>query len=88
MESEKRQLQIIRRGGELADFVFRYFSGLLVVGMRSMPGNPYDGHTLHEAIEQVEILADKRPGMAVVDKGYRGRRSRECRFFDQANAGA
>ena len=24
----------------------------LVVGMRSMPGNPYDGHTLPEAIEQ------------------------------------
>ncbi|MDB5745140.1 MAG: transposase, family [Polaromonas sp.] len=37
-----------------------------------MPGNPYDGHTLHETIEQVEILADNRPGMAVVDKGYRG----------------
>jgi len=44
----------------------------LVLGMRSMPGNPYDGHTLHEAIEQVEILADNRPGIAIVDKGYRG----------------
>ena len=28
----------------------------LVVGMRSLPGNPYDGHTLPEAIEQVSIL--------------------------------
>jgi IS5 family transposase len=44
----------------------------LVVGMRSMPGNPYDGHTLDETIEQVEILAEKRPGIAIVDKGYRG----------------
>ncbi|WP_029527815.1 IS5 family transposase [Polaromonas glacialis] len=44
----------------------------LVLGMRSMPGNPYDGHTLGEALEQVEILADKRPGIAIVDKGYRG----------------
>jgi IS5 family transposase len=44
----------------------------LVLGMRSMPGNPYDGHTLNEAIEQVEILTDKRPGIAIVDKGYRG----------------
>ena len=44
----------------------------LVLGMRSMPGNPYDGHTLNEAIEQVEILADKKPSIAVVDKGYRG----------------
>ncbi len=30
----------------------------LVVGMRAMPGNPYDGHTLAEALEQVEILTD------------------------------
>jgi transposase, IS5 family len=44
----------------------------LVVGMRSMPGNPYDGHTLQETIEQVEILTDKRPGIAIVDKGYQG----------------
>ena len=28
----------------------------LVVGMRSMPGNPYDGHTLAETLEQVGIL--------------------------------
>jgi IS5 family transposase len=44
----------------------------LVVGCRSMPGNPYDGHTLDETLEQVEILADKRPGIAIVDKGYQG----------------
>jgi IS5 family transposase len=43
-----------------------------VVGMRSFPGNPYDGHTLQEAIEQVEILTDQRPDLAVVDRGYRG----------------
>jgi IS5 family transposase len=44
----------------------------LVVGMRSMPGNPYDGHTLAETLEQVGILADKKPTTAIVDKGYRG----------------
>ena len=43
-----------------------------VVGMRAMPGNPYDGHTLEEALEQVEILTDQRPSLAVVDRGYRG----------------
>ena len=43
-----------------------------VLGMRSMPGNPYDGHTLHEALEQVEILADARPQRVFVDRGYRG----------------
>ena len=43
-----------------------------VVGMRSFPGNPYDGHTLKETLAQVEILTDKRPDLAVVDRGYRG----------------
>lgn len=43
----------------------------LVVGMRSMPGNPYDGHTLAETLEQVGILADAKPKIAIVDKGYR-----------------
>lgn len=43
-----------------------------VVGMRSFAGNPYDGHTLKEALEQVEILTDQRPELAVVDRGYRG----------------
>ena len=46
----------------------------MVVGMRSMPGNPYDGHTLAETLEQVGILTgtDRAPTMAIVDKGYRG----------------
>ena len=43
-----------------------------MVGIRAMPGNPYDGHTLAEALEQVEILSDQRPSLAVVDRGYRG----------------
>ncbi len=44
----------------------------LVVGARSMPGNPYDGHTLAEALEQAQILSDVKPQIAVVDRGYRG----------------
>lgn len=44
----------------------------LVVGMRSMPGNPHDGHTLREALEQVEILTGRRPKEVFVDLGYRG----------------
>ncbi|CAN1518459.1 Transposase, IS4-like [Paracoccaceae bacterium] len=43
-----------------------------LVGMRSFAGNPYDGHTLREALDQVAILTDQRPGLAVVDRGYRG----------------
>ena len=44
----------------------------LVVGMRSMPGNPYDGHTLAEALEQAAILFDATREVAVVDRGYKG----------------
>jgi len=44
----------------------------LVVGARSMPGNPYDGHTLAEALEQAAILSDVSPEMAIVDRGYKG----------------
>lgn len=44
----------------------------IVVGMRSMPGNPYDGHTLAETLEQVGILSNRAPKVAIVDKGYRG----------------
>ncbi|QBX36045.1 IS5 family transposase [Paracoccus liaowanqingii] len=43
-----------------------------VVGMRALPGNPYDGHTLPEALEQVAILTGRTPELAVVDRGYRG----------------
>jgi IS5 family transposase len=39
-----------------------------IVGMRSFPANPYDGHTL----EQVEILTDQSPDLAAVDRGYQG----------------
>ncbi|UZO94756.1 Transposase (plasmid) [Roseomonas mucosa] len=47
-----------------------------VVGMRAMPGNPYDGHTLADALQQVETLTGQRPSLAVVDRGYRGHGAR------------
>jgi IS5 family transposase len=37
-----------------------------------MPGNPYDGHTLAEALEQAAILSDVTPEVAIVDRGYKG----------------
>ena len=43
-----------------------------VVDEVSFAGNPYDGHTLGQALEQVTILTDQRPDLAVVDRGYRG----------------
>ncbi len=47
----------------------------LMVGARSFTGNPYDGHTLAEQLEQVSILtedAGRKPRQVVVDLGFRG----------------
>jgi IS5 family transposase len=45
----------------------------LVVGARSFAGNPYDGDTLEEQLEQVGIVSGTQPTTAIVDLGYRGR---------------
>ncbi|MFA3919323.1 IS5 family transposase [Ruegeria hyattellae] len=55
--------------------------GGFVVGMRALPGNPYDGHTLDEALEQVEILTDQKPEFAFVDRGYRGHGVQNVKVF-------
>lgn len=50
-------------------------NGNLIVGARAFHGNPYDGHTLSEQLEQASILmqdARHRPSSAFVDLGYRG----------------
>jgi IS5 family transposase len=47
----------------------------LIVGARSFAGKPYDGHTLHEQLEQASILMQEtgqKPQTAYVDLGYRG----------------
>jgi IS5 family transposase len=47
----------------------------LIVGARTLPGNPYDGHTLAAQLEQTNTLLqdlDVKPTTAVVDLGYRG----------------
>jgi IS5 family transposase len=47
----------------------------LMVGARSLPGNPYDGHTLAEQLEQTTVLLQGlgvKPHTAIVDLGYRG----------------
>ncbi|MFC7411472.1 IS5 family transposase [Hydrogenophaga atypica] len=49
--------------------------GNLIVGARAFHGNPYDGHTLHEQLEQAAILMQdsrSKPATAFVDLGYRG----------------
>lgn len=41
------------------------------VGAKAIHGNPYDGHTLQETMDQVERIAQS-PEHAFVDMGYRG----------------
>jgi IS5 family transposase len=43
-----------------------------IVGARSMPNNPYDGHTLEEALEQASIISGVRAKRCYVDRGYQG----------------
>ncbi|SBS27183.1 hypothetical protein MSP8887_00564 [Marinomonas spartinae] len=43
-----------------------------IVGARSYPGNPYDGHTLKDQFQQVETLTGKKQETCFVDRGYKG----------------
>lgn len=43
-----------------------------IVGIQSLHGNPFDGHTLKSAMEQVTCLTGWTPDEAFCDKGYRG----------------
>jgi IS5 family transposase len=45
---------------------------IFIVGIKAFHGNPYDGHTLREAIEQSELLAGFTAKEIYVDRGYRG----------------
>ncbi|MDD3945364.1 MAG: hypothetical protein PHS38_11700 [Bacteroidales bacterium] len=44
----------------------------LVVGEMAFEGNPYDGHTLRDQLEQIRRITGYRPRVALVDRGYRG----------------
>ena len=43
-----------------------------VVGVQALHGNPFDGHTLGGAVEQVERITGKTVREVFVDRGYRG----------------
>jgi transposase, IS5 family len=60
--------------GVKASLAVTHKSGLMV-GARTFPGNPYDGHVLNEQLEQTGILLEdtgKVPKQVIVDLGYRG----------------
>jgi transposase, IS5 family len=46
--------------------------GGFALGAMSLPGNPFDGHTLEVQLEQVERLTGMMPRRCHVDRGYKG----------------
>jgi IS5 family transposase len=46
--------------------------GQFILHAKALPGNPYDGHTLKDVIEETELLTGREIERAYVDKGYRG----------------
>ncbi len=46
--------------------------GQFVLHAKTLPGNPYDGHTLRDVIEDTQKLTGCEIERAYVDKGYRG----------------
>ncbi len=46
--------------------------GQFVLNAKALPGNPYDGHTLKDAIEDTERLTGCSIERVYADKGYRG----------------
>ncbi len=46
--------------------------GQFILHAKALPGNPYDGHTLKQVLEETEALTGREIERVYVDKGYRG----------------
>ena len=46
--------------------------GQFILHAKALPGNPYDGHTLRDVIEETEALTGREIERIYVDKGYVG----------------
>jgi IS5 family transposase len=55
--------------------------GQFVIGARTLPGNPFDGHTLAAQIAQTERITGVPVERAYVDRGYRGHDADKARVF-------
>jgi IS5 family transposase len=52
-----------------------------VVGINSLQGNPYDGHTLESSLQQVLNLTGIKVDQAFVDQGYKGHSVQDTEVF-------
>ena len=60
--------------GNKSGFVITKNSGI-ILGAMAFKGNPYDGHTLEPQLDQVSDLMGRLPKVALVDRGYKGRKT-------------
>ena len=75
------EVSCIAKGKEAKKFEFGNKSGIvltktskIIVGAIAFEGNPYDGHTLEEHLNQTEYLTLSRPKIGIVDRGYKGKK--------------
>jgi len=73
-------VQCIAKGKEHKQYEFGNKSSIaktktgVIVGAIAFKGNPFDGHTLPEQLEQIKRLSGMTVKNALVDRGYRGRK--------------
>src|ERR1700722_4381078 len=48
--------------------------GHFILHARALHGNPYDGHTLKTALEDIQNIVGRAPQRVAVDQGYKGHR--------------
>jgi len=74
------EVQCIAKGKEAKPYEFGNKSSIaktksgIIVGALAFKGNPFDGHTLPEQLEQIKRLCGMTIDNALVDRGYRGRK--------------
>lgn len=73
------QVECIAKGKVTKRYEFGSKAGLVtsaksnwILGAMAFHGNPYDGHTLKESLEQSEKITERAIIQATCDKGYRG----------------
>lgn len=73
-------VQCIAKGKERKQYEFGNKSSIaktktgIIVGTMAFKGNPFDGHTLPEQLDQIKRLSGMNVKNALVDRGYRGRK--------------
>ena len=56
----------------VATTLARSKGGQFIAHVKTLPGNPYDGHTLETVIPEMEKQVGENLARIVADRGYRG----------------